>query len=248
VKVGLVIGYSGARIELPIRRIRRAEELGFDSAWVSESYGSDALTPLAYIGALTERIKLATGMCQLAARTPANLAMSAQTKDDMAGCGRMILGIGVSGPQIVEGWYGQPWGKPAARLRDTVEIVRKFFAANAHWSTRGSEISPPNIGPGATGLGKPLKSILHGNPDIPIMLGTSTPESIRLARSGRPSLYRSSAPTAGRCCRDIVCTDRPGVDPAHLRQSRGRGDDKGSRKCFQNRADPAGGRRDADYL
>jgi len=179
-KAGIFIGYSGAQMDLPIRRIQRAEELGFDSIWTAESYGSDALTPLAYIGAVTKKIKLATGVCQLAARTPANLAMSAQTIDAMSGKGRMMLGLGVSGPQIVEGWYGQPWGKPADRLRDTVEIVRKILRREGNVVHEGREISLPYKGPGATGLGKPLKSILHGNPDIPIMLGTSTRENIKL--------------------------------------------------------------------
>ena len=179
-KVGLMIGYSGAQMELPIQKIQRAEELGFDSVWTAESYGSDALTPLAHIGAVTKKIKLATGICQLAGRTPSNLAMSAQTIDGMSGKGRMILGLGVSGPQIVEGWYGQPWGKPADRIRDTVEIVRKILRREGPLTHDGREISLPYNGPGSSGLAKPLKSILHGNPDIPIMLGTSTKENIRL--------------------------------------------------------------------
>ena len=179
-KVGIFIGYSGAKMDLPMRRIQRAEELGFDSVWTAESYGSDALTPLAYIGAQTKTIKLATGICQLGARTPANLAMSAQTIDGMTGEGRVILGIGASGPQIVEGWYGQPWGKPANRLRDTVEICRKIWRREGPVSHEGREISLPYAGPGATGLGKPLKSVLNGNPNIPVVLGTSTRENIKL--------------------------------------------------------------------
>jgi alkanesulfonate monooxygenase SsuD/methylene tetrahydromethanopterin reductase-like flavin-dependent oxidoreductase (luciferase family) len=118
-------------------------------------------------------------VCQIAARTPANLAMCAQTIDDMFQ-GRMMLGLGVSGPQIVEGWYGQPWGKPADRLRDTVEIVRKIWRRDGPVSHEGREISLPYTGPGSCGLGKPLKSILHGNPNIPIMLGTSTRDNIKL--------------------------------------------------------------------
>jgi F420-dependent oxidoreductase-like protein len=180
-KVGLWVGYSGARMELPIRRIQRAEELGFDAVWTAESYGSDAVTPLAYIGALTKRIRLATGVAQLAARTPANLAMCAQTIDAMAGEGRILLGLGVSGPQIVEGWYGEPWGKPGARLRDYVAIMRKIWRREAPVAHDGQEIVLPYRGPGTSGLGKPLKSILHGNPRIPILLGTSTRANIALA-------------------------------------------------------------------
>jgi len=179
-KLCLNIGYSGPKMEVPMQRILRAEELGFDTVWTSEAYGSDAITPLAYIGALTKRIRLGTNIAQLAARTPANLAMCAQTIDAMAGRGRMIVGVGVSGPQIVEGWYGQPWGKPAARIRDYVAIMRKIWKREEPVTHAGSEISLPYAGPGASGLAKPLKSILHGNPDIPIMLGTATPGNIRM--------------------------------------------------------------------
>lgn len=179
-KLGLDLGYSGAQMALPIDKIIRAEELGFDSVWTAESYGSDVFSPLAYIAGRTQRIRLCTGIAQLAARTPANCAMTAQTIDAMAGKGRMVVGLGVSGPQIVEGWYGQPWGKPAARIRDYVAIMRKIWRREAPVTHDGAEISLPYTGPGSSGLAKPLKSILHGNPDIPIMLGTSTPGNVRL--------------------------------------------------------------------
>jgi F420-dependent oxidoreductase-like protein len=179
-KIGLNIGNSGSKMELPLKLVQRAEELGYDSVWTSETYGSDAITPLAYLGALTRRIKLATGIAQLAARTPANLAMCAQTIDALAGEGRMMVGLGVSGPQIVEGWYGQPWGKPNARMRDYVAIMKKIWKREGAVSHAGKEIALPFAGPGTTGLGKPLKSILHGNPDIPVFLGTSTATNIRM--------------------------------------------------------------------
>jgi F420-dependent oxidoreductase-like protein len=179
-KLGLDIGYSGSRIALPIDKILLAETLGFDSIWSAEAYGSDAITPLAYIGALTQRIRLGTGIAQLAARTPTNLAMSAQTLDALAGEGRVIVGLGVSNPQVVEGWYGQPWGKPADRIRDYVEIMRKVWRREGPLVHQGAEISIPYDGPDATGLGKPLKSILHGNPRIPVLLGTNTPGNLRL--------------------------------------------------------------------
>ena len=179
-KLGIDIGYSGAKMAVPLEKILKAEELGFDSLWTAESYGSDAFTPLAFIAGQTRRIRLATGIAQLAARTPANCAMVAQTLDALAGEGRVIVGLGVSGPQIVEGWYGQPWGKPATRIRDYVAIMRKIWRREGPVSHDGTEIALPFSGPGATGLGKPLKSILHGNPDIPVMLGTSTPGNIRL--------------------------------------------------------------------
>lgn len=179
-KLGLELGYSGAKMALPMNLIMQAEELGFDSVWTAESYGSDVFSPLAFIAALTKRIRLCTGIAQIAARTPANCAMTAQTIEELAGRGRMVVGLGVSGPQIVEGWYGQPWGKPATRIRDYVAILRKIWRREDPVSHAGAEIALPYAGPGATGLGKPLRSILHGNPDIPIMLGTSTPGNVRL--------------------------------------------------------------------
>lgn len=180
-KIGLSIGYSGAQLRMPVTRIQRAEALGFDSVWSAETYGSDAITPLAYLAAVTKRIKLGTGIAQLAARTPANLAMCAQTIDALGGGDRMIVGLGVSGPQIVEGWYGQPWGKPNARIRDYVAIMRKIWKRDGPVAHDGDEISLPYTGPGASGLGKPLKSILHGNPKIPVYLGASSPNNIRMS-------------------------------------------------------------------
>jgi F420-dependent oxidoreductase-like protein len=180
-KLGLDIGYSGAKMALPMENILLAEELGFDSVWSAEAYGSDAITPLAYIGALTKRLRLGTGIAQLAARTPTNLAMTAQTVDALVGEGRMVVGLGVSNPQVVEGWYGQPWGKPAKRIRDYVTIMRKVWRREALLTHDGAEIRIPYDGADATGRGKPLKSILHGNPDIPVMLGANTPGNLRLA-------------------------------------------------------------------
>lgn len=179
-KLGLSIGYSRARLDIPVRLVQRAEELGYDSVWTAEAYGSDAVTPLAYLAAKTSRIKLGTGIMQLAARTPANAAMSAATVDAMAGGGRFIAGIGVSGPQIVEGWYGQPWGRPYYRMRDYVAIMRKIFAREAPVTHEGKEISLPYTSEGATGLGKPLKSILHMNPNIPIYLATGSETTVKL--------------------------------------------------------------------
>ena len=179
-KLGLAIGYSRAHVDIPVKLVQRAEELGYDSVWTAEAYGSDAVTPLAFLAAHTSRIKLGTGIMQLAARTPANAAMSAATVDAMAGGGRFIVGLGVSGPQIVEGWYGQPWGKPYWRIRDYVAIMRKIFAREAPVTHDGREISLPYTGPGALGIGKPLKSILHMNPNIPIFLATGNEATVKL--------------------------------------------------------------------
>jgi F420-dependent oxidoreductase-like protein len=179
-KLGLSIGYSGARLELPVARVQLAERLGFDSVWTAEAYGSDALTPLAYLAAVTTRIRLGTGIMQLAARTPAAAAMAIGTLDALAGGGRVIAGLGVSGPQIVEGWYGQPWGRPYWRLRDYVAIMRKVFAREAPVQHEGREISLPYTGSGAIGLAKPLTAILHMNADIPIWLGTGSEATVKL--------------------------------------------------------------------
>jgi alkanesulfonate monooxygenase SsuD/methylene tetrahydromethanopterin reductase-like flavin-dependent oxidoreductase (luciferase family) len=124
-KLGLSIGYSGATFNLPVELVQRAEELGYDSVWTAEAYGTDAVTPLAYQAAKTKRVRLGTGIMQHAARSPANAAMCAATVDAMARRGRFIAGLGVSGPQIVEGWYGEPWGKPYWRVKDYVEIMGK---------------------------------------------------------------------------------------------------------------------------
>ncbi len=179
-KLALAIGYSGARMTLPVERVKRAEALGYHSVWTAEAYGSDALSPLAYLAAVTQRIKLGSGIIQLAARTPANAAMTAATIDAMAGGDRMLLGIGVSGPQIVEGWYGQPWGRPCGRIRDYVAIIRKIWAREEPVTHAGREIALPYTGTGAAGLAKPLKSILHMNANIPIYLGTGTAAAVRL--------------------------------------------------------------------
>jgi F420-dependent oxidoreductase-like protein len=179
-KLGLAIGYSRAHLDVPVKLVQRAEELGYDSVWTAEAYGSDAVTPLAFLAALTTGIKLGTGIMQLAARTPANAAMCAATVDALAGGGRFIAGLGVSGPQIVEGWYGQPWGKPYWRLRDYVAIMRKIFAREAPVTHDGREISLPYTGPGALGIGKPLKSTLHMNPAIPIYLATGNESTVKL--------------------------------------------------------------------
>ncbi|MCC5885194.1 MAG: LLM class F420-dependent oxidoreductase [Gammaproteobacteria bacterium] len=179
-KLGLMLGYSGAELNIPLERVKLAERLGYDSVWTAEAYGSDAITPLAYIAAHTERIRLGTAVLQLAGRTPANCAMAMATLDALAGGQRAICGLGVSGPQIVEGWYGQPWGRPYYRLRDYVRIMKKIFAREEPVSHEGDEISLPYTGPGALGVGKPLKSILHMNPKLPIWLGSGMEATVKL--------------------------------------------------------------------
>ncbi len=180
--LGLALdAWSGADVKLPVARVQLAERLGYDSVWTAEAYGADALTPLAYLAASTTRIKLATGIVQISARTPAATAMAFATLEALAGPDRVIAGLGLSGPQIVEGWYGQPWARPIARTRDYVAIMRKVFRREAPVEHAGSAIVLPYAGPDATGLGKPLRSILHPNPSLPIYLAAGGPENVALA-------------------------------------------------------------------
>ncbi|MGE0683267.1 MAG: LLM class F420-dependent oxidoreductase [Candidatus Binatia bacterium] len=178
-KLGLSVGYSGGNVSIPIDRIQEAEQLGYDSVWTAEAYGSDAVTPLAYIAAKTSRIKLGTGIMQIAARTPAMCGMTMATLDALAGGGRVLVGLGLSGPQVIEGWHGMPYDKPLARLREYVSILRQIWAREKPVALDGKAYQLPYQGPGATGLGKPLKSILHTK-YLPIYLATMQPNSIRL--------------------------------------------------------------------
>jgi F420-dependent oxidoreductase-like protein len=182
VLLGLALdAWSGADVKLPVARVQLAERLGYDSVWTAEAYGADTLTPLAYLAASTERIKLATGVVQISARTPAATAMAFATLESLAGTGRVIAGLGLSGPQIVEGWYGQPWARPIARTRDYVAIMRQVFRREAPVAYQGRAITLPYAGADATGLGKPLRSILHPNPALPIYLAAGGPENVALA-------------------------------------------------------------------
>jgi F420-dependent oxidoreductase-like protein len=172
--------YRAATLSVPVELVQAADDLGYHSVWTAEAYGADALSPLAYLAGFTRRIKLGTSIAQLAARPPATLAMHAMTIDALAGGGRVIIGIGVSGPQIVEGWYGQPWGHPTPRLRDYVAIVRKVLDREEAVSHDGTELSLPYRGPGATGQGKALRSILHPTSRIPIWLASGGPRNTEL--------------------------------------------------------------------
>jgi len=172
-------GYSGAQIQLPMDIILEADRLGYYAVWTSEAYGSDAVTPLAWIGALTQTIHLGTAIMQMPARTPAMTAMTAMTLDQLSG-GRMLLGLGLSGPQVVEGWHGTAYGKPLGKTREYVSIVRKIFSREEPLIHKGDHYEIPYNGEDATGLGKPLKSILHGRADIPIYLASIGPKNVTL--------------------------------------------------------------------
>jgi F420-dependent oxidoreductase-like protein len=177
-KLAIGTGIGGNR-QPDIAFIQRAEELGYDSVWAGETWGTDALSPLAFIAALTRRIKLGTSIVHIDGRTPATTAMTAQTIDAMAGGGRMLLGIGTSGPQVVEGWHGQPWGKPNYRLRDNVAIMRKIWRGE-YVEHHGRAIELPYSGPDAIGLGKALRNAVKNVPDIPILIGAETDLNIRM--------------------------------------------------------------------
>ena len=182
VKLGLGLDlYRGATLEVPVATVQLAERLGYHSVWTAEAYGADALSPLAFLAAHTSRIKLATGVVQIDARTPAATAMHAMTIDALAGGGRTIIGLGVSGPQVVEGWHGAAWGSPVAKLRDYVAIMRKVLARAGPVTHDGAAIRLPYDGPGALGQGKPLKSILHPAPGIEIWIAAGGPSNVALA-------------------------------------------------------------------
>ncbi len=177
--LGLQLGYWG---QLPssdwVERAVEAERLGFTSVWTAEAWGSDALSPLAYLAAKTERIALGTSVMQLAARTPTATAMSAITMDHLSN-GRFRLGLGVSGPQVVEGWYGRPSDKPLARTREYVEIIRRVVAREEPLDFQGEFHQHPYSGEGSVGLGKSLKSIVHPlRRHIPIYLGAEGPKNV----------------------------------------------------------------------
>jgi F420-dependent oxidoreductase-like protein len=178
-RFGLNAGYSGARMALNMGLIREADRLGFHSVWTAEAYGSDAVTPAAWIAAQTERIKVGTGIIQMPARTPAMTAMTATTLDQLSG-GRFLLGLGVSGPQVVEGWHGVPYGKPLKRTREYISIVRAIWGREKPLEHQGQHYQIPFRGPTATGLGKPLKSILHGR-QIPIYVAATGLKSVAQA-------------------------------------------------------------------
>jgi F420-dependent oxidoreductase-like protein len=178
-KLGLQLGYWGAQPPQGVGElVAAAEESGFDAIFTAEAWGSDAFTPLAWWGRETERIKLGTSIVQMSGRTPTSIAMHLMTLDHLSN-GRVILGMGVSGPQVVEGWYGQPFGKPLARTREVVEIIRKVLAREDKVTNDGPHYPLPYVGENSVGLGKPLKPIVHPlRADVPIWLGAEGPKNV----------------------------------------------------------------------
>jgi len=170
----------GPTIRINLDLIRHAERLGFDSAWTAEAWGNDAVTTATWVAAKTETIKVGTAIMQIPARTPAMTAMTATTLNQLSG-GRFKLGLGPSGPQVVEGWHGVPYGKPLLRSREYIEIIRAIWAREKPLEYAGEHYQIPCKGKGTTGLGKPLKSILHGDPSIPIYMASISPNGLAVA-------------------------------------------------------------------
>src|SRR5438270_163582 len=179
-RLGLSVGYWGAGAANHVALAQEADRLGYHSVWAAEAYGSDAVTTLTWLAAQTQRIHVGTSIMQMPARTPANTAMTAATLDLLTG-GRFLLGLGVSGPQVIEGWHGQPWGKPLGKTREYVEIVRTALRRDTV-EHHGEHYAIPYDGPGATGLGKPLKLMLRPlRAEVPIYLAAIGPKNVALA-------------------------------------------------------------------
>ena len=185
-KLGLSLGYAGPQLNttihdlIDVELVRECERIGFDSVWVAESWGNDAVTPLAYLAAHTEKIKLGTGIMQLPGRSPANTAMTAITMDTISD-GRFILGLGTSGPQVVEGWHGVPFNKSLTWLTEYVKIVKQIFERKGPLEFDGKRYQIPYHGPGSTGQGKPLKSMIRVANHVPIYTGSMAPKSQQMA-------------------------------------------------------------------
>ena len=176
--LGLTLGYWNRAMPADLVDLfTAADQLGYDAVWTAESWGSDAFSPLVLAAAHTENIKLGTGVVQLSARTPSATAMHAVTLDHISN-GRVILGLGVSGPQVVEGWYGMPSRKPLARTREYVEILRRAFEREGPLEFQGEHYQLPYTGEGAEGLGKPLKIMTHPLRQIPIWIGAEGPKNV----------------------------------------------------------------------
>lgn len=178
-RLGLMLGYAGRRLELPLELVQEADKLGVYAIWTAEAYGSDAVTPLAWLGALTQNVKLGTAIMQMPGRTPANAAMTAMTLNQLSH-GRFLMGLGLSGPQVVEGWHGQSYARPLTRTREYVAIVRQILAREERLKFDGRLYQIPYMGEDATGLGKPLKSTLEAAPDIPVYLAAIGPQNVEL--------------------------------------------------------------------
>lgn len=178
-KLAINLGYWAGGTGTDLGLVQEAERLGYDSVWVAEAWGSDAVTVLSWIAARTTKLKVGSAILQIPARTPAMTAMTAVTLSELSG-GRFLLGLGVSGPQVVEGWHGVPYGKPLGRTREYVDIVRRAIARDEKLTFSGTYYQIPYRGPGATGLGKPLRLMTHPSHPVPIYLAAIGPKNVTL--------------------------------------------------------------------
>jgi len=179
-KLGMGLGYSPSKLTIPMDDILAAEKAGFDSVWAAESYGSDAVSVAAYVLASTSKIKAGTAIMQMQARTPTMVAMTAMSLNALSG-NRFLLGIGPSGPQVVEGWYGQAYGKPLTRTKEYISVIKQVIAREGPLEHEGELYQFPFKGEGSSGLGKPLKSILHSTSEVKIYTASITPAGLRCA-------------------------------------------------------------------
>ena len=179
-KLGITLAMGGAAPKLNMEYVLEAERLGFDQVWTGESYSTDAVTPVAWVLARTTKIRAGTGIMQMNARTPACAAMTAMTLQALSG-NRFLCGVGPSGPQVIEGWHGQAFGKPLARTKEYIAIIKAILAREKPLTFHGEHYQIPYAGPDATGLGKPLRSIVHGDPSLPIYTASIMPAGLRAA-------------------------------------------------------------------
>jgi F420-dependent oxidoreductase-like protein len=179
-QLGMTLRMGGTKPSIDIETVLEAERLGFSQVWAGESYSTDAVSPIAWVLARTTRIKAGTGIMQIPARTPACAAMTAMTLQALSG-GRFLCGVGVSGPQVVEGWHGVPFGKPMPRTKEYIAIIKQILAREKPLTFQGEEYRIPYAGPDATGLGKPLRSIIHGDPSLKFYAASITPAGLRTA-------------------------------------------------------------------
>ena len=214
-QLGITMRINGQMPKLSMDEVLEAERLGYESVWSGEAWGTDAVSPVAWVLARTTKIKAGTAIMQMQARTPACTAMTAMTLNALSG-GRFLLGVGPSGPQVIEGWHGVAYGKPLGRTKEYIEIIRKALAREAALTFQGEHYQIPYAGPGATGLGKPLRSIVHGDPSMKIYTASITPAGLRTA--GDPGRPRESGKVARpeRVRSGAVCEDQHGERPSRM--------------------------------
>ena len=210
-QLGITMRINGATPRLSMDEVLEAERLGYVSVWSGEAWGTDAVSPVAWVLARTTKIKAGTAIMQMQARTPSCAAMTAMTLHALSG-GRFLLGVGPSGPQVIEGWHGVAYGKPLGRTKEYIAIIRKALAREAPLTFQGEHYQIPYAGPGATGLGKPLRSIVHGDPSMPIYTASITPAGCAPRARCRTARCRSGSHPSRRtrwCSRSSTAAPRP---------------------------------------